>query len=310
MDVTLQSRLKSMTQALRISATFPGLLRLLRKNGRRLTDIPSTRDRLDAEGITPDNKESWLALGIDAVIEGSSRWKKVREIIENMDKEEESDAILSTPRPGGHCGPASLGSSLPGPADGRGVRTQGPDCARFRNLHQYNWHLLARTDAYPRCTCNLDGNRLAQYEPQTGVWPVPSDRSESQSRVRICLPKYPNRMRATCPQDMAVKNVLHYFEKEVLVYEHHSNHQRSEPVLSNLQVGLGQQFLRQDLRAYLFSERSGSMRGCSGPTWSTAWSVLTGTQRPSDPQRLYYTHTCTVDTYCTTSIDIFGVYWV
>ncbi|GKZ86129.1 hypothetical protein AnigIFM56816_000980 [Aspergillus niger] len=76
MDVALQSRLKSMTQALRISATFPGLLRLLRKNGRRLTDIPSTRDRLDAEGITPDNKESWLALGIDAVIEGFSAGRK------------------------------------------------------------------------------------------------------------------------------------------------------------------------------------------------------------------------------------------
>ncbi|KAL3260408.1 hypothetical protein ABHI18_004613 [Aspergillus niger] len=78
MDVALQSRLKSMTQALRISATFPGLLRLLRKNGRRLTDIPSTRDRLDAEGITPDNKEGWEL--------------KVREIVENMDKEEESGA--------------------------------------------------------------------------------------------------------------------------------------------------------------------------------------------------------------------------
>ncbi|RDH34220.1 hypothetical protein BDQ94DRAFT_169739 [Aspergillus welwitschiae] len=82
---------------------------------------------------------------------------------------------------------------------------------------------------------------------------------------------------------MAVKNVLHYLEKEVLVYEHHSNHQSSEPVLSNLQVGLGQQFLRQDLRAYLFSARSGSMRGCSGPTWSTACSQLLSSSDINEP---------------------------
>ena len=88
------TRLKSMAQALYIDIISPGLVHLLRKNSWWLTDIPSTQVYLDTEGVTPDNKESWLACNINAAIEGSSHWKKVREIIDIMDKEEES----GTPR--------------------------------------------------------------------------------------------------------------------------------------------------------------------------------------------------------------------
>ncbi|KAI9034734.1 uncharacterized protein KD926_006349, partial [Aspergillus affinis] len=80
----LKVKLSSMTQAIRICAAFPGLLCHAKQQGKAITDIPTTVERMEAEDILPHPENSWLASQIDTVLRGSSRWVAVQRIIDGL----------------------------------------------------------------------------------------------------------------------------------------------------------------------------------------------------------------------------------
>ncbi|KAI9034751.1 uncharacterized protein KD926_006030, partial [Aspergillus affinis] len=80
----LKVKLSSMTQAIRICAAFPGLLCHAKQQGKAITDIPTTVERMEAEDILPHPENSWLASQIDTVLRGSSRWVAIQQIIDGL----------------------------------------------------------------------------------------------------------------------------------------------------------------------------------------------------------------------------------
>ena len=88
----LDTKLMSMTYAVRICAAFPGLIRLAERNNIALEKIATTRDRMKEQGILPQPENSKWADQIDTLLQGSTRWEYIQGLINRLGVEPDTNA--------------------------------------------------------------------------------------------------------------------------------------------------------------------------------------------------------------------------